>query len=132
MRGETFDWSLRVYYEDTDAGGVVYYANYLKFCERARTEWLRAANVDHRSLADMGVSLVVRSVALDYHRPAHLDDWLTVKSRLLARRPVALTLHQAIERGGEGLATARVEVVCVDCARFRPCPLPPAVAEITL
>lgn len=77
-----FTWPVRVYYEDTDAGGIVFYANYLKFFERARTEWLRACGVDQRQLADdTGAIFIVRSTSLDYRAPARLDDTLTITSR---------------------------------------------------
>src|SRR5438309_8209461 len=74
-----FNWTVRVYYEDTDTGGIVFYANYLKFFERARTEWLRAAGVGQQALSqEMGMMFVVRSTALDYHAPARLDDELSI------------------------------------------------------
>src|SRR5882757_6557251 len=79
----TFDWPLRVYYEDTDAGGIVFYANYLKFFERARTEWLRACGVDQNRLAaETGALFIVRSTSVDYRAPARLDDLVTVVSRI--------------------------------------------------
>ncbi len=82
-----FSLSVRVYYEDTDAGGVVYYANYLKFCERTRTEWLRALGVaQHALLDEQGVGFVVRSVQADYLAPARLDDALEVSARIASRR----------------------------------------------
>jgi acyl-CoA thioester hydrolase len=78
-----FTWPIRVYYEDTDAGGIVFYANYLKYFERARTEWLRACGVDQARLADeTGAMFIVRSTALDFRAPARLDDVVTVISRI--------------------------------------------------
>lgn len=78
-----FTWPVRVYYEDTDAGGIVFYANYLKFFERARTEWLRACGIDQQRVADeTGAIFIVRSTALDYRAPARLDDMLTITSRI--------------------------------------------------
>ena len=73
---------VRVYYEDTDAGGIVYYANYLKFFERSRSDWLRALGVDHQRLATLGTALVVRNCSIEYHRPARLDDLLAVNTDL--------------------------------------------------
>lgn len=87
---------IRVYYEDTDAGGIVYYANWLRFFERARTDWLRAMGFGHRALADEhGVLLVVRDVSIDYRRPARLDDELLVDVRPLAARRASCTLWQS-------------------------------------
>src|SRR5258708_2301014 len=93
----TFDWPLRVYYEDTDAGGIVFYANYLKFFERARTEWLRACGIDQRTLAESdGVLFVVKRTALDYSAPARLDDLIHVVSRIerLGRASVVIGLRR--------------------------------------
>ncbi len=91
-----FSMPVRVYYEDTDAGGIVYYANWLRYFERARTDWLRSMGAAHRELADRhGVLLVVREVALDYRRPARLDDDLVVDVRPLAARRASCTLWQS-------------------------------------
>ncbi|HXG28381.1 MAG TPA: tol-pal system-associated acyl-CoA thioesterase [Nevskiales bacterium] len=126
-----FVWPLRVYYEDTDSGGVVYYANYLKFLERARTEWLRARGLQQDVLArELGVLFMVRSVELDYRRPARLDDWLEVRSRVAEVRPASLGFVQAVWRpGGPGelLCSGRVRVACVDAATLRPRSIPELV-----
>jgi acyl-CoA thioester hydrolase len=93
--GLTFDWPLRVYYEDTDAGGIVFYANYLKFFERARTEWLRACGIDQRVLADSdGVLFVVRRTTLEYSAPARLDDLIHVVSRIERIGRASVDFHQ--------------------------------------
>lgn len=122
---EAFTWPVRIYYEDTDAGGVVYYANYLKYCERARTEWLRSLGIGQRCLAAEGVLFVVREAQLSLLRPAYLDDLLQLRTRIAQQRAVALTFEQTFWREEEQLAQATVQVVCVDAERFRPQPLPP-------
>lgn len=131
-----FAWTIRVYYEDTDAGGVVFYANYLKFFERARTEWLRAAGVEQQIMTEThGVMFVVKSTALDYHAPARLDDELklTVVVERMGRASVQF-IQQAWrltkdEHGDheELLATGRIKVGCVDAKRFRPSEIPQEV-----
>lgn len=121
---------VRVYYEDTDAGGVVYYANYLKFMERARTEWLRAIGFDQALLREQtGVIFAVRSVAADYLRPARLDDRLEVLARVEEQRPARLRFHQEIRRDGEVLCSGRVTIASVDAATLRPTRIPAALAE---
>lgn len=126
-----YSWTVRVYYEDTDTGGVVFYANYLKFFERARTEWLRAAGVGQQAMTETeGVMFVVKSTAVDYHAPAKLDDELklTVVVERLGRASVQF-LQQAWRVGSapELLATGRIKVGCVDLAAFRPSPIPASV-----
>lgn len=119
---------VRVYYEDTDAAGVVYYANYLRFCERARTEWLRAVGFEQqRMLADDGLAFVVRSVKADYLAPARLDDALSVVSTIDLLQRASITFGQRIVRGDELLFDAAVRIACVDWNRGKPAPLPAAV-----
>lgn len=127
-----FRWPVRVYYEDTDAAGVVYYANYLKFLERARTEWLRARGFSQSRLLAEGVVFAVSRVVVDYLRPARFDDRLEVSVRLAARRRARLTLEQEIRaEDGTGIARATVEVACVDARTFRARRIPAQVqAEI--
>jgi acyl-CoA thioester hydrolase len=129
-----FNWPVRVYYEDTDSGGVVYYANYLKFLERARTEWLRVRGFDQARLAsERGLLFAVREVHLDLRRPARLDDRLQVSAEVAERRGASLTFAQAVTREGEDdpLCLGRVRVACLDADGFRPRPLPDdLVAEI--
>ncbi len=119
---------LRVYWEDTDAGGVVYYANYLKFAERARTEWLRALGLDQQHLADTeGLLFVVGSVEVRYLRPARLDDRLLVEVHVAARHGASLEFVQPIRRDDPErtlLAQARVLVACVQAGSLRPRRLP--------
>ncbi len=126
----TFDWPVRVYWEDTDAGGVVYYANYLKFLERARTEWLSALGLEQDHLAtDAGMLFVVRRVEADYLRPARFNDRLLVRSRLGELGRASMVLAQEVLRGGERLFTARVQVACVEPTGFRPTRIPSFVTE---
>lgn len=127
---EHFTWRLRVYYEDTDAGGIVYYANYLKFFERCRTEWLRAVGWDQAALMrDASLQFVVKSLACDYRRPARLDDELTVGARLARVGGASLVFAQTLRRADELLATGSVRVACVDCRTLAPAPMPPALVE---
>ncbi len=105
---------VRVYYEDTDAAGIVYYANYLRFIERARTEWVRALGVDQVQLrAEEGVVFAVRRIEADYLRPARLDDELTVETQLVAATGARIVLDQAVLRAGERLFHAQVTLVCM-------------------
>ena len=122
-----FRHPVRVYWEDTDASGVVFYANYLKFTERARTEWLRALGIEQsRLLADTGAAFVVRHVSVDYRAPARLDDELEVRSRLTGLRPASVKLQQQVACGDRLLVSSLVELACID-ARGRPTRLPSAV-----
>lgn len=128
-----FTWHVRVYYEDTDAGSIVYYANYLKFFERARTEWLRAAGIGQHELAQQdGVVFIVKSTAVEYHAPARLDDelLLTVHIASLGRASVEFT--QEAWRTGDApqlLATGKIRVGCIDARRFRPVAIPGRVLQ---
>ena len=120
--------SIRVYYEDTDAAGVVYYANYLRFCERARTEWLRVFGFSQQALMDgQGIAFVVRRVEASYLLPARLDDELEVLTDVVAWRGASLTFMQRVERGGLRLFEAVVQIACLDLVSQRPIPLPAAV-----
>lgn len=121
----TFCWPVRVYYEDTDAAGVVYYANYLRFCERARTEWLREAGFSQQQLMTrLGLGFVVRSLGADYRKPAVLDDALLVVSQIGALGRASIEFVQRVMRGADCLFQATVSVACVDLARGKPVPLP--------
>ncbi|TAM04245.1 MAG: tol-pal system-associated acyl-CoA thioesterase [Paraburkholderia sp.] len=125
-----FTWPVRVYYEDTDAGGIVFYANYLKFFERARTEWLRACGVDQRRLADeTGVLFVVRRTALDYRAPARLDDIVTIVSRIEKLGRASVDFMQEAWRGETLLVTGSIRVACVDGATMRPAAMPDHVYD---
>ena len=124
----THRFPIRVYYEDTDLGQIVYYANYLKFIERGRSEWLRAAGVDQQRLLDEAhLAFVVRRVEADYLSPARFDDQLEVVTTLEQASGPRVTVLQAVERDGKVLFQARVTVICVDLRTMRPHRLPPAV-----
>ncbi|MCP5279636.1 MAG: tol-pal system-associated acyl-CoA thioesterase [Thiobacillus sp.] len=125
-----FTWPVRVYWEDTDAGGVVYYANYLKFLERARTEWLSTLGLEQDRLArEEGVVFVVRRVEADYLRPARFNDRLAVESRLESLNRASLVMGQRILRGDEVLLEAMVKVACVAHPDFRPAKIPSIVTK---
>ena len=122
---QPFTLPIRVYYEDTDAGGVVYYANYLKFCERARTEWLRTFGVSQQALIDeQGLGFVVRSVQADYRAPARLDDALEVITQVAMLRRASILFEQQLVRGQELLFTARVLLASIDLRRQKPVAIP--------
>ena len=125
-----FTWPVRVYYEDTDAGGIVFYANYLKFFERARTEWLRACGIDHQRVADeTGAIFIVRSTALDYRAPARLDDMLTITSRIGRIGRASVEFKQEAWRDGTLLVAGHIRIGCVDRAGIRPAAIPPDVLD---
>ena len=120
---------MRVYYEDTDFGGVVYYANYLRYFERARTEWLRGFGVEHQRLArEDGMQFVVRRAEIDFLRGARLDDELSITVECIEIKRTYLWLRQRALRGAEPMAAALVQAACVRRDDFRPAPLPPALA----
>ena len=122
-----FSWPVRVYWEDTDAGGVVYHASYLRFLERARSEHLRALGIEQERLrTDNGVAFVVRDMTIGFVRPARLDDVLTVTVVLVERRNASLVFEQRILHAADRsvLVEARVRAACIDAASFRPRPIP--------
>ena len=120
-----FVWPVRVYWEDTDAGGVVYYANYLKFMERARSEWLRAFGFEQDVLRDeAGIVFVVRRVEIDYLSPARFNEQLEVSVRLHEMGRASLSVRQELMRGSARLAEAVVTLACVDAIRFKPVKIP--------
>jgi len=131
---ERFSIPVRVYYEDTDAGGVVYYANYLRFLERARTEWLRALGFEQDDLrARLGILFAVRRVSADYLRPARFNDRLEVTVEAARVGPASIEFKQEVRRGHETgwdtLCTASVRIACLDAAQFGPRPMPPEIVE---
>ena len=124
-----FTWTVRVYYEDTDAGGIVYYANYLKFYERARTEWLRSLGIDQQTLRDEhGAIFVVRSANIDYRASARLDDEVTLTLNVEKLGGASVHFTQPAWRGDTLLSSADVKVGCVDAATMRPRSLPDVAA----
>ena len=132
--GSAFRWPLRVYYEDTDAGGIVFYANYLKFFERARTEWLRAAGISQQQLsAETGCIFVVKNSSIDYHAPAKLDDHLevSVQVKKLGRASVEFIQETWCMNHLEPvrLCTGSVRVGCVHTSSLRPTQIPARVFQ---
>ena len=121
-----FIWQIRVYYEDTDAGEVIFYANYLKFMERARTEWLRKIGFDHKILKEKyGLLFAVKNLTIDYIKPGHLDDLLTVTSELLDSRKASLTFGQNIKNeNSELLSEAKVKIACINSKTLKASPMP--------
>lgn len=119
-----FSLPLRVYIEDTDAGGIVYYVNYLKYLERARTEWLRALGFGPGRLFNDALMFVVRRVELDYRQPARFDDLLRVSAAPLRLRGASMTLRQGVYRGGELLVGGSVGIACVVPGSLRPRRIP--------
>ncbi len=130
---EVFTWPARVYWEDTDAGGVVYHAGYLRFMERARTEWLRALGVEQGDLrTHTALAMVVRDMQIDFLAPARLDDALTVSVHPVRVRAASLVFEQAIWRADDtrnALVQARVRVACIDADKMRPAPIPPDLLQ---
>ena len=122
-----FSWAARVYWEDTDGGGIVYYANYLRFLERARTEWLRSLGHSQQQLAQNdGILFAVAGLSVEYRRPARLDDELTITCEPRGERAAAMRFVQRVYRapGGDPLVEADVRVVCLDARTLRPKRLP--------
>jgi acyl-CoA thioester hydrolase len=127
---DMFVWPIRVYYEDTDAGGVVYYANYLKFFERARTEMLRSYGFEQDELiASAGVIFAVRSVHADYLSPARFNEYLSVQSTVTEIKKVSLTFAQTITRGHVNCCTASIRIACLDAHSLRPRAIPENLLE---
>lgn len=126
----THTFTLRVYYEDTDLAGLVYYANYLKFIERARSEWVRELGIDQSALKAEGMVFAVRRVVADYLAPARYDDWLTVTTEPLAATPARLVLRQVVSRGETPLFTAEVTLVALS-ERGQPLRLPAVLRQKT-
>jgi len=129
MAAAPFVWPVRVYWEDTDAGGIVYYANYMKFMERARTEWLRALGIDQVRMKDeQGLMFVVVDVEAHYRKPARYGDQLQVTCTVRETTRASITLDQEVlrdTRAGELLLDGCVRAACLDAQTYRPRPLPP-------
>ena len=126
-----FSWQVRVYYEDTDLGGVVYYANYLRYFERARSEWLRSLGVNQERLAAVeGIGFVVARAEIDFKAGARLDDLLDVTVRPLEKKKTYLWLEQEARLAdGKVCAAARIQAACVRHRDMRPQPLPESLSE---
>jgi acyl-CoA thioester hydrolase len=129
-KSKIFSLPVRVYFQDTDAGGVVYHANYLNFMERARTEWLRTHGYSNAGLMkEFGVVFVVRSFKLDYLKPALLDDLLDVTAQIKDVSRSRISLLQTVLRGDDLLTEAEVHLVCVSLESFKPVSVPEVLRE---
>ncbi len=123
-----FRWPVRVYWEDTDAGGIVFYANYLRFFERARTEWLRSLGVHQQALREReGTIFVVADTTVRYHAPARLDDHIDLTVAVLTHGSASLRLRQQAWRSRTLLAEGDIRIGCVDHATLRPCRIPSVI-----
>lgn len=130
MNIKKFIWPVRVYYEDTDAGGVVFYANYLKFFERARTEMLRAMGYEQDELvANEGIIFVVRSVQADYLRSARFNDQIQVSAEVVLAKKASLIFEQLITRGDDVLCKGIIRIACLDALTMRPKAIPENLLE---
>lgn len=133
VKDSAFEWLVRVYYEDTDAGGLVYHARYLHFMERARTEWLRALGFEQQQLRDeRGILFAVRKMTLDFVRPARFDQLLRVTAMPTARGRASIEFAQQVLDAGDGAVCCRatVNVACIDAARLRPTRIPGALGAV--
>jgi acyl-CoA thioester hydrolase len=132
MQGDTiFSWPVRVYYEDTDAGGVVYHSQYLNFMERARTEWLRALGFEQTDLRDnLQILIVIHSLQITFKKPAKFNDLLTVKSQLTALGNSSWQCVQSIWRNDELLIEAKVKAAFVHTQTFKPTRIPAAILQV--
>ncbi len=130
LKDGTFYFPVRVYYEDTDAGGIVYHANYLNFCERARTEWLRHLGSGRDWLREEhGVIFVVRRAIVGWRKPARLDDQLVIETSLISVGKVRMHMRQIVRRDDVELASIEIELVAIDKEKFVPVPLPESLME---
>jgi acyl-CoA thioester hydrolase len=128
-----FEWPVRIYYEDTDAGGVVYHARYLHFLERARTEWLRSLGLEQTRLRrEQGILFAVRKIGMEFVRPACLDQALRISVAIGARARASLDFDQEVLDAGDGrlCCRARVNVACIDAERMRPMRIPQALLSL--
>ena len=127
---KTFSLPIRIYFEDTDSGGVVYHSNYLKFMERARTEWLRSIGIDQRHLKqDHQIMFVVHRIDIQFKLPARFNDDLIVKSELKDIGSSKIEFRQMIYRNDEMLIDANVDIACIDSEKFKPVRIPPTIKQ---
>jgi acyl-CoA thioester hydrolase len=125
-----FDWPIRVYYEDTDSGGVVYHSNYLNFMERARTEWLRALGFEQTQMKDdLNIIFVVHSMNIQFKRPALFNDMLNVQSKVAKVGHGSIEFLQTIMRGQQVLIEATIKVACVETSVFKPVAIPAIIKD---
>ena len=128
-----FQWQVRIYYEDTDHGGVVYYANYLRFMERARTEWLRSLGIEQDLLIkENDILFAVHNVNIDFLAPARFNDLLNISVDIIKRGHASLTVNQVVTRDEDAntaLCTAQVRVACLKASTFSACPIPELILK---
>ncbi len=128
---KTFSFPVRIYYEDTDAGGIVYYANYLKFAERARTEYLRHLGIDQQTmLKEQGIGFVVRELHINYKSPAKLDDALNITCKVTELKGVSAKMEQKLYRGDTVLAEIEITLVFLSLATMRPTKIPEEITNL--
>ena len=125
-----FQWPLRVYIEDTDAGGIVYYVNYLKFMERARTEFLRSMDFDHYLRSEEDFMFVVAEAQVSYRKPALMDDSLLATARIIELGRASMRFAQSISRDGSTLATGEIKVACVSKSGMKPRAIPARLVSL--
>jgi acyl-CoA thioester hydrolase len=131
MEGIIFEWNARVYFEDTDSGGVVYHANYLKFMERARTEWLRSLGLNQIKLKQEDkVMFVVRKIDIQYKIPARFNDELLIQTDCVKTTDYSIILKQNILRSKQIITEGKVEIVCINSDLFRPVRIPKMVKQL--
>ena len=131
MVNSDFSWPVRIYYEDTDAGGIVYNANYLKFLERARTEWLRQLGIEQDQLLQLGVAFVVRHIDIEFRNAARFNQRLTVSCQVAQQKRASLIFSQEIaDETGRTIVTAKVTIACVNLAAMKPIAIPDHVSGV--
>ena len=127
---DQFLWPIRVYYEDSDAGGIVYHSQYLNFMERARTEWLRSLGYEQTELtAQFGIIFVVRNIQIKFKKPARFNDAIVVHSQLASMGRSRMVFKQTIIRDGQVMTEADVEVVCIDAVNYTPVTIPAPIQQ---
>jgi acyl-CoA thioester hydrolase len=130
LSNQTFSWPVRVYYEDTDAGGVVYHSKYLNFLERARTEWLRALGFEQTVMRDeLGVIIVIHSLSIAFKSPAYFNDMLQVNCAEISTERCSIEMTQTVKRDGQLLIEAHGKAVFVDANTFRPVAIPADIKQ---
>jgi acyl-CoA thioester hydrolase len=133
MSEAVFTFPVRVYYEDTDAGGIVYYANYLKFFERARTEWLRALGIEQDLLLSKNVAFVVTQVLMDNRKPAKFNELLTVSSQISTLKQASIVFEQKIHNSADELiCSAQIKVACITVQEMKARAIPADVTEVLI
>ncbi len=131
MVNSDFSWPVRIYYEDTDAGGIVYNANYLKFLERARTEWLRQLGIEQDQLLQLGVAFVVRHIDIEFRNAARFNQRLTVYCQVAQQKRASLIFSQEIaDETGRTIVTAKVTIACVNITAMKPIAIPDHVSGV--